>query len=78
MDWFYRSSNTKSLGELSSLVNDVILAPDFDPSHFTGFNTAQEHARMDHHRDPIILFIIDDTWIKGTVEIPLPCDGVKQ
>ncbi|KAJ3512102.1 hypothetical protein NLJ89_g3716 [Agrocybe chaxingu] len=81
MAWFYSSSNTKSIGELNSLVKDVILAPDFDREHFMGFNAANEHARMDKFKespdDLFTPFSFDDTWIKGTVEIPLPCDGVR-
>ncbi|KAJ3494201.1 hypothetical protein NLJ89_g10856 [Agrocybe chaxingu] len=81
MAWFYSSSNTKSIGELNSLVKQVILAPDFDKDHFVKFNAANEHARMDTFKETsnavVTPFSFDDTWIKGTVKIPLPCDGVK-
>lgn len=82
MTWFYGSSNTKSMSELNSLVKEVILAPDFKPEDFIGFSAQKEHAMMDSYQefaqagDPLSS-TLDDTWIKGTVEIPLPCDGVK-
>jgi hypothetical protein len=83
MSWFYSSeSNTKSITELNSLVNDVILAPDFKPDHFIGFSTTKERARMDAYQEASSSlnenpspFEFDDSWIKGTVEISLPCDG---
>jgi hypothetical protein len=81
MSWFYNSSTTKSLGELNSLVKDVILAPDFKSEELTNFNASKENAVMDSFRetgdatDDPSPFAFDDTWIKGKVEIPLPCDG---
>jgi hypothetical protein len=81
MTWFYSSSNTKSMSELTSLVNDVILAPDFNPNECVGFNPSKEHQVMDSYRESTAEgsspFAFDDTWIKGTVEISLPCDGIK-
>jgi hypothetical protein len=82
MTWFYSSSNTKSVAELNSLVKNVILAPDFKAEDFVGFNVKKEHAVMDSFQGSSAEgpspFAFDDTWIKGSVEIPLPCDGVKQ
>ena len=37
MKWFYSGSNLQSLGELDCLVNEVILANDFDKKDFCGF-----------------------------------------
>ena len=82
MTWFYSSSNTKSIAEVNSLVKDVILAPDFSQEDFFGFNASKEHQVMDSYQEPPgdgpSPFSFDDTWIKGTVEISLPCDGIKQ
>jgi len=82
MTWFYSSSNTKSVGELNALVKHVILAPDFKPEDLVGFDAKKEHAVMDIYQESPAEgpspFVFDDTWIKGSVEIPLPCDGVKQ
>jgi hypothetical protein len=80
--WFYGASNTKSVTELNSLVKDVILAPDFQPDDLVGFDGKKEQAVMDSYQESpaegLSPFAFDDTWIKGTVEISLPCDGVKQ
>lgn len=85
MTWFYRpESNTKSITELNSLVKDVILAPDFKADDLVGFDAKKENKMMDAYREAPSEsegpspFTFDDTWIKGSVEIPLPCDGVKQ
>jgi Plavaka transposase len=81
MTWFYSSSNTKSMSELNSLVNDVILAPDFNPDDLVGFNASKQHQVMDSYQESSVEvpspFAFDDTWIKGTVELALPCDGIK-
>lgn len=81
MTWFYDSSGVKSLSELNSLVKHVILAPDFKTEDFIGFDAKKENKVMDSYQcssteeSP---FAFDDSWIKGSVEIPLPCDGVQQ
>ena len=49
MTWFYSSSNTKSMSELTSLVDDVILTPDFNPNECVGFNPSKEHQVMDSY-----------------------------
>ena len=79
MSWFYRPSITKSIGELNSLVKDVILAPEFRPEDLISFDATKEHELMDKYRDITsdipTPFSFDDSWIKDFVEIPLPCDG---
>jgi hypothetical protein len=70
------------MSELSSLVNDVLLAPDFNSDDFVGFNPSKEHQVMDSYQESSAEglsspFAFDDTWIKGTVELSLPCDGIK-
>jgi hypothetical protein len=42
MNWFYSSSNVKSVTELNELVNEVMLADDFDKAHLNGFNATRE------------------------------------
>lgn len=79
MTWFYDSSNMKSVSELNSLVKDVLLAPDFKPEDLVGFSASKEREVMDSYQESgSSPFSFDDTWIKGTVEISLPCDGIKQ
>lgn len=82
MSWFYSSSGVKSLSELNSLVKDVLLAPDFKTDDLIGFDAKKEHKIMDSYQevstDSPSSFTLDDSWIKGSVKIPLPCDGIKQ
>ena len=79
MTWFYRPSITKSITELNTLVKDVILAPDFNADDLVGFDATKEHKTMDIYRikslDGPTPFSFNDTWLQGSVEIPLPCDG---
>lgn len=89
MTWFYNSSNTKSIKELNLLVNDVILAPDFKSEDLRNFSAIKENDILDRHHNyesgvkhtdnnnPGSLPILDDRWIKGSVSISLPCDGVQ-
>ena len=42
MDWFYSGSSAKSVAELQSLVNDVLLAQDFKLSDLTDFSARHE------------------------------------
>jgi hypothetical protein len=86
MNWHTTTSVTKSMAKLDSLVRDVLLAPDFKVEELAGFRAAKENARLDgfkfkqgsstvsDNEDTVF----DDTWIKGTIYIPLPCDGVCQ
>jgi hypothetical protein len=81
MSWFYRPSITKSITELNSLVKEVILAPDFKADDLVGFDATKEHKVMDAYQvkslDGPTPFSFNDTWLEGSVEIPLPCDGFK-
>ena len=86
MDWYTTMSVTKSMTEINSLVRDVLLAPVFKVEELVGFRAAKENAHLDSfnfkqgpstvsdNEDPVF----NDTWIKGTIYIPLPCDGVCQ
>jgi hypothetical protein len=86
MSWFYRPSITKSIAELNALVKEVLLAPDFNQEDLTGFDATKQNSLMDNyqehetHETSSCLpspFSFDDRWIKGSVEIPLACDGFK-
>jgi len=81
MDWFYRPSITKSIAEVNALVKDVILAPDFNPEDLIGFDAAKENSRMDKYRtrssDGPTPFSYNNGWLKGSVDIQLPCDGFR-
>ena len=87
MNWFTTVSATKSMTQLDSLVNDVLLASDFNPEELSGFRAAKENARLDSYKfqqgpgtvsDNDGPPVFDDTWIKSTIYIPLPCDGFCQ
>ncbi|KAG6819019.1 hypothetical protein H0H93_016314, partial [Arthromyces matolae] len=76
MSWFYSSKNL-TLAALDRLVNDVILAPDFNTQHFKGFSAIRENKRLedkspDQDHGPKLPWSTNDNWIEGSVEIPLP------
>ncbi|KAF8230244.1 hypothetical protein L208DRAFT_1282836, partial [Tricholoma matsutake] len=79
MSWFYGSSNLKSLGELDRLVNEVILANNFQPKDFVGFNAMCKSECLDKDTDsgPGCHLATQDGWIETSVKISLPADGVK-
>lgn len=47
MHWKYTGSNLKSNWEINKLVNNVILAPDFDPSNLTDFSITRKEKCLD-------------------------------
>ncbi|KAG2740084.1 hypothetical protein P692DRAFT_201872694 [Suillus brevipes Sb2] len=81
MRWFYGGSSMKSLAELDRLVEEVILADDFDKAHLTNFRAVKEVNRLDsYHGDPQDIrssFSAGDGWMETSVKIRLPADGVK-
>ena len=78
MTWFYGGSNLKSLGELNRLVNEVILADDFQQKDFVGFSASCKSERLDkHEQGPSSCLPAKDGWIEASVKIVLPTDGVK-
>jgi Plavaka transposase len=78
MTWFYGGSNLKSLGELNRLVNEVILADDFQQKDFVGFSASSESERLDKHKQgPSSRLPAKDGWIETSIKISLPVDGVK-
>ena len=76
MNWFYNSFNMKSVDKLDRLVNDVVLAEDFNPSDLRGFRAARELNRLDaadgHSERPE--FSPKDGWIETSVKISLPAE----
>ena len=76
MNWFYGSSNMKSVTELDKLVNDVILADDFDKAHLEGFNAKREMGRLDEHRQHTE-FPSKDGWKETSVKIRLPAENAR-
>jgi hypothetical protein len=75
MHWYQSISSTKSLGELNRLVNDVLLAPNFNPHHLENFSAVREADRIDsHHDDVSSIFSTEDGWIETSVSIPVPIE----
>ncbi|KAG2336702.1 hypothetical protein BDR05DRAFT_896368 [Suillus weaverae] len=81
MSWFYSGSITKSLAELDRLVNEVILAADFDRAELKDFGALKESNRLDNYQgdaeDVRSSFSASDGWIETGVKIRIPADGVR-
>ncbi|KAG0691968.1 hypothetical protein DFH29DRAFT_818504 [Suillus ampliporus] len=81
MRWFYSGSITKSLAELDRLVNEVILAEDFDRAHLQEFHALKENHRLDSYQDTTAdvrsSFAASDGWKETSVKICIPADGVE-
>ncbi|KAJ8088295.1 hypothetical protein PM082_022367 [Marasmius tenuissimus] len=77
MNWFYSLKGTNSIADLDSLVNNVILADDFDRDDLVGFWTKKELERMDEYTNPRSRFQARDGWIEGSVKVQLPAEKVK-
>lgn len=71
----------KSLAELDRLVDEVILADDFDKADLQGFRASKELDRLDNYQgDPQDVrssFSTADGWMETSVKIRLPADGVQ-
>jgi len=77
VSWFYSSSVTKSLGDLDTLVRDVLKAPDFDLQDFDDFSAARDVKRLDEVQVSNGLgddFLPSNGWLKSTVPLRLPCE----
>ena len=81
MHWFYSGSNQKSLAELDRLVNDVILAEDFDKNDLKKFSATRGGERLDKYKEDASTgnsaFSANDGWINTSVKIRLPAEKVK-
>jgi hypothetical protein len=82
MNWFYSSSSTKSVAELQSLVDEVLLAPDFKVSDLSGFSARRELRRLDDDAKPTDgmspPLANENFWQQSTVKIKLPAEKVCQ
>lgn len=83
MSWYYNGSSTKSYSDVDKLIHDVIRHENFKTSDFgASFSTAREAKRMDENQSSTSSsksdnFKPEDGWIKASVSIPVPCDGVQ-
>ncbi|KAI0629503.1 hypothetical protein C8Q77DRAFT_1065419 [Trametes polyzona] len=73
-EWFYNSSNTKSLADLDALV-DILRTSGFDLSDLVDFNARREMQRLDDYVNPCGVFSGEDGWREGEIELPLPQAG---
>ncbi|KAH9846291.1 hypothetical protein C2E23DRAFT_744396 [Lenzites betulinus] len=78
MTWLYSGSGVKSSGEVDRLVNNVILADDFNRDDFIGFSAKPELTRLDKHTDTTEeSFPAADGWRRTSVTLHLPKTRVK-
>jgi len=78
LNWHYNGSNLKSLSQLNTLVEDVILQPNFKQEDFISFSASREAEHLDNYTDnPESPFSPKDGWIKTSVSISIPADNVK-
>ncbi|KIJ04299.1 hypothetical protein PAXINDRAFT_94856, partial [Paxillus involutus ATCC 200175] len=77
MNWFYNSLSSKSLGDLDRLVNNVILADDFDRDDLQTFSAAREAKRLDdaHKCAESPVFSSADGWHETSIHITLNCES---
>lgn len=70
MGWFYNSLTQKSLDDLNYLVNDIILADDFNCKDLRNFSAQQETCRLDEvPHNPSSLLFASNGWC--TTSIPI-------
>lgn len=75
--WSYDGSTEKSsINEMDKLVNNVIKADDFDPSHFDDFSCQRELNRLDEYKELSGIFSAEDGWREGSVKFNLPKENV--
>ncbi|KAF8871103.1 hypothetical protein CPB84DRAFT_1692558 [Gymnopilus junonius] len=77
LNWHYNGSRQKSQAELTSLLDDVIKADNFNLEDTWNFNYAQETSLLDSADDPAAPFANEHIWHEATIKIPLPCAGHK-
>jgi Plavaka transposase len=80
VQWMNSGGNQKSADEVNHLVNDVICAPDFDPTHLEGFSALQEKRRLDEAEansgGPAGMPFSKDGWQELHVNLEIPT-GLK-
>jgi hypothetical protein len=78
MSWFYNSSTGRSIADLDRLVQEVMLAEDFDCEDLREFSVSQEAKRMDRvSEDPNSGLFTSDKWCETSVKIKLPVEKEK-
>lgn len=85
MEWAHTGSNLKSDGEMQRLIDDVLLAPDFDLGDLRDVRITREWERldlMDQNDDLSGTLDTSDGWQESSVKIALPkeksCHATEQ
>lgn len=78
LKWFYNDKQGKSIADLDTLVNEVLLPEDFSQDHLEGFSTQKVLKDMDNYGAIRYDLQPEDGWIETSVKISVPCTGVKQ
>ena len=74
LNWFYQGS-TKTLAALQSLVNNVILHPDFHSSNLKNFSASRKSQwleKLNSVPDSNLPYLKNDDWKESLVKVPLP------
>ncbi|KAI0689452.1 hypothetical protein C8T65DRAFT_588651 [Cerioporus squamosus] len=77
MRWLYTGSTQKTPGELTRLIREVFLAPEYNREDLEDFNAARENQKLDQYLATSGAFSADDGWRQGSVNIRLPKEGVS-
>ncbi|KAJ7116153.1 hypothetical protein C8R43DRAFT_1138022 [Mycena crocata] len=75
MIWFHTGSNLKSIAELDSLINNVILHEDFDRKHLEDFSAIRENKRLDDETN-MAPGQPPSGWTSSSVKLKLPAPKV--
>jgi hypothetical protein len=75
-NWFYSGSNTKTVAEMDSLVQDVLLKEDFNVNDLRDFSMARELQRLDTP-DGEAIFPAEAGWKESSVYLRLPVNKEK-
>ena len=74
VQWFYSGSSTKSLADVQSLIDDVILHEEFQAEDLQGVKFATEVKKLDAFESSFE----GKGWKESSVIIKVPCPGYKQ
>lgn len=67
----------KSVAQLDALVNNVILADDFDVTHLQNFNVTHELKRLDVDDPQSSTFAKENGWKQASIKIRLPAECIR-
>ncbi|KZT67493.1 hypothetical protein DAEQUDRAFT_673282, partial [Daedalea quercina L-15889] len=77
MAWANTGSNLKSNDEVQRLVDEVILAPDFNCEELRRFRVTRELERLDSMDKPGDVFTSSDGWHEQSVKIAVPKEHTR-